>query len=458
MTHDVVVRGGTIITASDTVDADVGISDGRIVDVGTSLPRADHEIDAKGLQVLPGGLDVHTHLDAVVGGMTTVDDFESGTAAAACGGITTVCDYAWQQRGQTLAQTIDTWKAKARGKAHIDYSFHVVLSEDSDERLAELPALVAAGYTSFKVFMIREFGIGDAGMLRLFRAARACRAIVNVHCENGEIIEDVSATLREAGKRDPRYYPESRPAVAEAEATRRAIDYAEVTGATIYIVHLSCRGALEAVQAARARGLPVWAETRPIYLVLTDQRYESGGVEAAKVVAAPPLRSADDRAALWQGLRSGDLQAIGSDNTSWTPAQKAVGLSDFTRVPYGVPGLETEMTVIYSEGVSQGRISVNTFVAVFSTNPARIFGFYPRKGTIAVGSDADLVLFDPKRTMTLTEARLHSRAGYDPFHGLHVTGVPVLTMSRGEVIAREGQLVSRPGRGQHLLRRLIPSA
>lgn len=458
MTHDVVVRGGTIITASDTVDADVGISDGRIVDVGTSLPRADHEIDAKGLQVLPGGLDVHTHLDAVVGGMTTVDDFESGTAAAACGGITTVCDYAWQQRGQTLAQTIDTWKAKARGKAHIDYSFHVVLSEDSDERLAELPALVAAGYTSFKVFMIREFGIGDAGMLRLFRAARACGAIVNVHCENGEIIEDVSATLREAGKRDPRYYPESRPAVAEAEATRRAIDYAEVTGATIYIVHLSCRGALEAVQVARARGLPVWAETRPIYLVLTDQRYESGGVEAAKVVAAPPLRSADDRAALWQGLRSGDLQAIGSDNTSWTPAQKAVGLSDFTRVPYGVPGLETEMTVIYSEGVSQGRISVNTFVAVFSTNPARIFGFYPRKGTIAVGSDADLVLFDPTRTMTLTEARLHSRAGYDPFHGLYVTGVPVLTMSRGEVIAREGQLVSRPGRGQHLLRRRIPSA
>lgn len=456
MAYDCVVRDGTIVTASDIFDSDVGISDGRIVAVGASLGRADQEIDAGGLQVLPGGLDVHTHLDAVVGGLTTVDDFESGTAAAACGGITTICDYAWQQRGQTLSGTIDAWKAKARNKAHIDYSFHVVLSEDSDERLAELAPLVAAGYTSFKVFMIREFGIGDAGMLRLFRAAKACGAVVNVHAENGEMIEDICAHLLQCGKRDPRYYAESRPALAEAEATRRAIDFAEITGATIYIVHLSCRGALEAVQAARARGLPVWAETRPIYLVLTDQRYEPGGVEAAKVVAAPPLRSADDREALWQGLRSGSLQAIGSDNTSWTPAQKAAGTSDFTRVPYGVPGLETEMTVIYSEGVSKGRISANTFVAAFSTNPARIFGFYPRKGTIAAGTDADLVLFDPKRTMTLNEARLHSRSGYDPFHGFQVTGVPVLTMSHGEVIAREGQLMSRPGRGRLLPRRPVP--
>jgi dihydropyrimidinase len=327
-----------------------------------------------------------------------------------------------------------------------------VLSEASAERLAELPALVSAGYSSFKVFMIKEFGIGDAGMLRLLRAARACGAIVNVHAENGEMIEDATSAMLAAGKRDPRYYAESRPAIVEAEATRRAIDYAELTGASIYIVHLSCRGALDAVRAARGRGLPVWAETRPIYLVLTEERYAAGGAEAAKLVAAPPLRSADDRAALWEGLRVGDLQAIGSDNTSWTPAQKSAGAGDFTRVPYGVPGLETEMAVIYSEGVSAGRISVNTFAAVFATNPARIFNMYPRKGAVAVGSDADLVLFDPARRTTVNENRLHSRAGYDPFQGMAVTGVPVLTMSRGDVIARDGELLSRPGRGAFIPR------
>jgi dihydropyrimidinase len=449
---ELVLRGGTVVTASDSVLADIAIRDGRIVSIGADLAAGDQEIDVRGMQVLPGGVDVHTHLDAPVGNVTAVDDFESGTAAAACGGITTICDYAWQQPGQTIAAGIDTWKAKASGKAHVDYGFHVILSEASPERLAEIPSIVAAGYPSFKVFMIPEFGIGDDGILRVMAAAQAAGAIVNVHAENGAMLALCADEMLAAGRRDPRFYAESRPVLAEAEATRRALDYAALTGAEVYIVHLSCADALAAVRAARAAGQRAWAETRPIYLALTEERYAVGGLEAAKFVGAPPLRSAVDQAALWTGLRNGDIHVIGSDNTSWTSEQKAAGQDDFTRVPYGVPGLETEMQVIYSEGVSTGRISANTLAAVFATNPARIFGLYPRKGTIAVGSDADLVVFDPRRTTTIDARRLHSRAGYDPFEGFKITGVPTLTISRGEVIAREGELVSRAGRGLHLAR------
>jgi dihydropyrimidinase len=452
MSYELVVRGGTIVTASDRFRGDVGIRSGRVVAIGDSLPPGDQEIDAHGLQVLPGGVDVHTHLDIDLGGMRSVDDFESGTAAAAVGGITTICDYAWQSPGWTLARTVDEWKARAAGRAHVDYGFHVVVNDASEERLAEIPRLVTEGYPSLKVFMIKEFGISDNGLLRVLRAARRAGAVVNVHAENSDMLDLASADMITAGRWDPRHYAESRPALAEAEATRRAIDYAELADAEIYVVHMSCRGAVEAVRTARRRGLRVWGETRPIYLGLTQERYEAGGVEAAKVVGAPPLRTAEDQAALWDALRTGDIQAIGSDNCSWTVEQKAVGADDFRKVPYGVPGLETEMRVVYSEGVSRGRISLETFVAAFATNPARIFGLYPRKGTIAVGSDADLVLFDPAKTERIDARRLHSRAGYDPFEGFEITGVPVLTLARGEVVARDGRLLGRPGRGQHLLR------
>ena len=457
MSHDVVVRGGTVVTATDTFAADVGISGGRIHAIGEGLPRGRQEIDARGLQVLPGGVDVHTHLDLDLGGMITADDFESGTAAAACGGVTTICDYAWQARGQTLAATVETWKAKAAGRAHVDYGFHLILSEATDERLREIPAMVDAGYPSFKVFTIREFGVSDDALLAVLRAARAAGAVVNVHAENSAILDLATAQLIAAGRWDPRDYAESRPALAETEATRRVIDYAELVDAEVYIVHMSCRGAADAVREARRRGLRVWGETRPIYLGLTAEAYAAGGVEAAKLAGAPPLRSASDQDALWDALRTGDIQTIASDNTSWTVEQKAAGAGDFRCIPYGVPGLETEMRVIYSEGVARGRLSLQAFVAAFATSPARIFGLYPRKGTIAVGSDADLVLFDPRRRHVIDEAHLHSRAGYDPFHARAITGVPVMTLSRGQLVAREGQLLSTPGRGQHVLRHRTPA-
>jgi dihydropyrimidinase len=452
MPHDLVIRGGLIATATDTFTADLGIRNGRIATIGEKLEPGASEVDARGLDVLPGGVDVHTHLDLDLGGTRTADDFESGTAAAACGGITTICDYAWQAKDQSLTDTIARWAAKAKDRAHIDYGFHIILSDVTDARLAEIPAIAGAGYPSFKVFTIREFGIGDEALLRVLRAARAAGAVVNVHCENSEMLDLAEKDMLAAGHLDPRFYAESRPALAEAEATRRVIDYAELTEAEVYIVHMSCEGAVDAVRAARKRGVRVWGETRPIYLGLTSERYNPGGLEAAKVIGAPPLRALPDQAALWDALRSGDLQTIGSDNTSWTVDQKAEGVRDFRRVPYGVPGLETEMRVIYSEGVSRGRITLQTFVAAFATNPAKIFGLYPKKGTIAVGSDADLVLFDPRKVETIDERRLHSRAGYDPFHAFTITGVPVMTISRGEIIARDGALLSRRGRGQHLVR------
>jgi dihydropyrimidinase len=455
MAYDLVIRGGLVATATDAVVADLGIRGGRIATIDQGLPADGQEIDARGLVVVPGGVDVHTHLDLDLGGTRTADDFESGTAAAACGGVTTICDYAWQTKGVSLARTIETWKAKAHGKAHVDYGFHVILSEATDAVLKEIPALVASGFPSLKVFTIREFGLGDEALLRVLRAGRAAGALVNVHCENSEMLDLAEKDMIAAGRLDPRFYAESRPALAEAEATRRVIDYAELVDAEVYIVHMSCSGAADALRAARRRGLRVWGETRPIYLGLTREAYAVGGVEAAKVCGAPPLRTEADVTALWDALRAGDIQTIGSDNTSWTVDQKAEGVRDFRRVPYGVPGLETEMRVVYSEGVAAGRISLQTFVSAFATMPAKLFGLYPRKGTIAAGSDADLLLLDPAATETIDERTLHSRAGYDPFNGFSVRGVPRLTLSRGEVIARDGQLLSRPGRGQLVLRQRV---
>jgi dihydropyrimidinase len=450
---DLAIRGGTVVTAEATTRADVGIADGRVAELG-SVGDARDEIDASGLLILPGVVDAHTHLDAQFqqNGARTADDFESGTIAAACGGVTTVIDYARQYPGRTLAQAIQDWQARAAGRAVIDYSFHVVVTNFSDRTLADVPALLADGFPTVKAFMMR---ISDGELLRLMRAAAEAGGLVMAHAENAWVLEHRRQELFAQGKRAARWYVDSRPELGEAEATARAIDYAELTGADVCVVHLSCDAALERVRAAKARGSRARAEVRPCYLLLDADRYTAPGAEPLHYSGCPPLRPAWNLDRLWAGLADGTLDTIGSDHCAWTMEDKSVGRDDFTLIPHGIPALETELPSLWTAGVVGGKVTANRLVEAMATAPARLHGIYPRKGTIAVGSDADLVLFDPNREETIAEARLHSRTGYEPCEGMRCRGWPTLTLSRGEVIARDGELVGAPGRGR-LLRRQPP--
>ena len=454
MSYDLVVRGGTIVTATDRFAGDVGIRGGRIVAIGDGLPRGAEEIDARGLQVLPGGVDVHTHLDIDLGGMRSVDDFESGTAAAAVGGITTICDYAWQHAGWTLARTVEEWKARAAGRAHVDYGFHVVVNDASDGPARRDPAPGRGG-------LPEPQGVHDQGVRdqRRRRCSGSCGppgeagAVVNVHAENSEMLDLAAADMIAAGRWDPRHYAESRPALAEAEATRRAIDYAELTDAEIYVVHMSCREAVEAVRTARQRGLRVWGETRPIYLGLTQERYEAGGVEAAKVVGAPPLRTAEDQAALWDALRTG--RHPGHRQRQLLLDGRAEG-GGSRRLPQGAlrrprPGDRDARRLLGGRRPRAASPSRRSWRRSPRTPPGSSGSTRGRAPSPSGATPTSSSSIRPS-TERIDARRLHSRAGYDPFEGFDVTGVPVLTVARGEIVAREGQLLSRPGRGQHLLR------
>lgn len=450
---DLSIRGGTIVTASESRRADIGIAGGRVVELGR-VGRAREGVDATDLLVLPGLVDAHTHLDAdfVPGGPRTADDFASGTVAAARGGVTTVIDYARQHPGWSLAEAVDQWQARAAGKALIDYGFHLIVTDFSDQSLAEVPALLADGFPSVKAFMMR---IGDGDLLRLMRASAKAGGLMMAHAENAAVLEHRKQELFAAGKRSARWYVDSRPELGEAEATSRAIDYADLTGATVCVVHLSCDAALERVRAAKARGSRPWAEVRPCYLLLDADRYAAPGAEPLEYSGCPPLRPARDVDRLWAGLVDRTLDTIGSDHCAWTLDQKSVGRDDFSLIPHGIPALETQLPALWTAGVNGGTLSPNRLVEAMAEAPARLHGLYPRKGTIAVGSDADLVLFDPGREETITQARLHSRAGYEPCEGMPCRGWPVMTLSRGEIVARDGEPVAPLGRGR-LLRREPP--
>jgi dihydropyrimidinase len=401
------VRNGTIVTAGDTYRADLLIQDEKIALIGAAIPSdpgPDRVIDADGAYVMPGGIDVHTHLDMPFMGTSTSDDFETGTVAAAFGGTTSIVDFAIQYRGQALKEGLEAWIKKAEGRAVIDYAFHMICTDLPDSALTEMDQLVvkqalAAGHTA------------------------------------------------------PRYHGLTRPTTAEGEATGRAIALAEMARAPLYIVHLSCADALNQVKAARDRGLPVYAETCPQYLFLSHRNLEEPGFEGAKYVCSPPVRDAWHQEELWKGIAGNDLQVVSTDHGTFTyHEQKQAGKDDFSKIPNGMPGIETRLILLYNGGVLPGKISLNRFVDVVSTTPARMFGLFPRKGTIAVGSDADLVVFDPTATGRISAASLHMRVDYNPYEGTEVTGLPKTVLSRGTVLVENGAFVGPPGHGRMLKR------
>jgi dihydropyrimidinase len=452
-----IIRGGTVVTAADQYEGDVLIEDDKISAIATSFDGvdADRTIDASGKLVIPGGIDVHTHLDMPFGGTTSADDFETGTIAAAHGGTTTVVDFAIQYHGETLRFALDTWMRKAEGKAAIDYGFHMIVTELSDVVEREMDVLVREGVTSFKFFMAYPgvFMLDDASIFRaLLRTARNGGTIC-MHAENGGVIDVLVKKALAEGKTEPKYHALTRPARAEAEATHRAIALAEIAGVPIYIVHLSAGEALEMVTAARDRGLPAYAETCPQYLFLSYDNYEEPGFEGAKYVMSPPIRPKENQEKLWRGLAFNDLQAVSTDHCPFCmKEQKELGKGDFSQIPNGGPGLENRMSLVYDGGVKAGRISLNRFVEVTSTSPAKIFGLFPRKGTIAPGSDADIVVFDPNRKETLSAKTHHMNVDYSLYEGREVTGVSETVLSRGKVIVEKGKFTGRAGAGSFLKR------
>ena len=450
------IRNGTIATATDLYRGDVLIEGEKISAIGTSLPeQADRTIDASGKYVLPGGIDVHTHLDMPFGGTTSADDFESGTIAAAHGGTTSVVDFAIQYRGQTLRHARDAWMKKAEGRAAIDYGFHMIVTELDSQVESEMDALVAEGITSFKLFMAYPgvFMLDDASIFRALLRTRENGGTICMHAENGGVIDVLVQRVLAEGHRAPKYHALTRPARAEAEATHRAIALSEIAGVPIYIVHLSSAEALEMVTEARDRGLPAYAETCPQYLFLSYANYEEPGFEGAKYVMSPPLRAAGNEERLWRGLAGNDLQAISTDHCPFCmKGQKELGSDDFSKIPNGAPGIETRMSLVWDGGVRAGRISVNRFVELTSTSPAKIFGLFPRKGTIAPGSDADVVIFDPEKKVTLSAKSLHMRVDYNPYEGREVTGAAETVLSRGRVVVENGAFVGKAGGGTFLKR------
>ena len=458
MRFDTIIKNGTVVTATDTFPSDVGIVGGKITDLAASLPaeNADKVIDATDRLVLPGGIDVHTHLDMPFGGTTSADDFETGTRAAAFGGTTTLVDFAIQYKGQALREAFDTWMAKAASKAVADYSFHCIITDLGDSQMEEMGALVSEGVPSFKLFMAYPgvFMLDDATIFKAMSQAAKYNGLICMHAENGGAIDVIVKRALAEGKTAPKYHALTRPTTAEAEAVGRAVALAEMAGAPVYIVHLSCNEALEKVREARDRGLPVYAETCPQYLYLSLENMDAPGFEGAKYVFTPPLREKWHQEKLWQGLARDTLQVVSTDHCPFCfKEQKEMGRGDFTKIPNGGPGVEHRLSLIYSGGVHGGHFSANRFVQLVSTAPAKLFGLYPRKGTIAVGSDADLVIFDPNEEQVLSVKTHHMRVDYSMFEGIKVKGVAKIVLSRGRVLVENGNFLGRAGAGEFLRRK-----
>jgi len=453
------ITNGRIVTATDDFPGDILINNEQIAAVGSpgtfAALQADTVLDARGKYIFPGAIDVHTHMELPLPTTVASDDFETGTIAAACGGTTTILDFANQQRGHSLAEALQAWHRKADGKAVIDYGFHITITDLASAPEAAMDEMIAAGVTTFKLLMAYPgtFMVDDETIYRVLRRSAQLGGLVMVHAENGITIDFLVREAIAAGHTAPAYHALTRPAILEGEAAQRAIKLASLAEAALYVVHVSCAHSLRAVAAARAKGSPVWGETCPQYLYLDDSCYAAPGFEGAKFVCTPPMRSDADREALWVGLQRRELQVVSTDHAPFNfHGQKDLGLHDFTKIPNGLPGVEHRVILLYG-GVREGSLDIQHFVDLISTMPAKLFGLFPRKGTIAPGSDADLVIFDPERTATISAAAQHQRVDYTPYEGMRVKGMPDIVLLRGRVIVRGSEYVGGTGGGQYLPRK-----
>jgi dihydropyrimidinase len=452
------IANGHIVTAIAEYAGDILIDTEKIVAIGVpgafASLQVDAILDAHGRYIFPGAIDVHTHMELPLPTTVASDDFESGTIAAACGGTTTILDFANQQRGHTLAEALQSWHAKAEGKAVIDYGFHITITDLAAAPESAMDEMIAAGVTTFKLLMAYPgtFMVDDETIYRVLRRSASLGGLVMVHAENGIVIDLLVREAVAAGHTAPGFHALTRPAILEGEATQRAITLATLAGAPLYVVHVSCAHSLHAVAAARARGLPVWGETCPQYLYLNDGHYAAPGFEGAKFVCTPPMRTIADNEALWLGLQRGELQVVSTDHAPFNYAgQKELGVHDFTKIPNGLPGVEHRVVLLY-EGVRTGKLTLQHFVDLVATTPAKLFGLYPRKGTIAPGSDADLLIWNPQQSMTISAATQRQRVDYTPYEGMQIQGVPETVLLRGNVIVRNGEYTGNKGGGQYVSR------
>lgn len=452
--HDLTIRNGKIATAADTFDADIGITDGVIADIGTAIPPGKRDIDAKGHLVLPGGIDSHCHIEQLSGkGLMCADDFYSATVSAAFGGNTTVIPFAAQHRGMSLRGAVEDYQRLAEEKSILDFAFHPIIADPTEQALShDLPYLVEQGITSFKVFLTYDaMKLTDLQMLQVLSVAREHDSIVMVHAENNDIIQFLSDRHIAAGNVHPRFHAKSHPAISEREAVYRAISLAEVTGAALLIVHVSDPVSKEMIRTAQSNGLPIFAETCPQYLFLSEDMMDVPGLEGTKLCFSPPARDKASQEAMWKGLVDGTFQVYSSDHAPFRYDESGKLLkgdkTTFKDAANGIPGLEVRLPLLFSEGVRKGRLSLNQFVALTATNHAKVYGLYPRKGTIAVGVDADISIWDPEKKVTITADAIRDNVNYTPYEGMEVTGWPTTVIRRGTIVVEKGGLSALKDRG-----------
>ena len=462
---DILIRNGTVATAADVSQCDVAIKDGKVVALGRDLGTSRRVVDAAGMLVLPGGVEGHCHIEQMGSlGVMTADDFYTGTVAAVFGGTTSVLSFAAQHRGHSLRKTVDDYMARAVPKAVIDYGFHLIISDPTPQVLGqELPALIKDGFSSFKLYMTYDkLALADIQILEVLSVARRHGAFVLVHAENHDMIRWLRQRLVDRGHVEPRYHAVSHPRIGEGEATNRAIALSRLADVPILIVHVSTENAMEEIRDAQTAGFKIFAETCPQYLLLTANDLDRENMEGAKYCCSPPLRDKQSQEAIWRGIRNGTFQIFSSDHAPYRMDESgklsAGPHPTFIQIANGMPGIELRVPLLFSEGVSKGKIDLNQFVALTATNPAKLYGMYPRKGTIAVGGDADIAIWDPRKEMTVTYGMLHDASGYTPYEGMKVKGWPVMVLSRGRVAVENGELKIERGSGRFVARDLSNAA